>query len=409
MLAPTAQRVAGFAATVLVLLAGAGTPFASAAQQPPSVRLSSDVAPIPFELIDNRVVFTGRVNESDPLVFVLDTGARASVVFGPIGDSLGLSFVGQARVGNGGGGVMAPVAMGGSIQLSPDVEINNEMIVAMLEEDFSSRLGFETDGITGAALFTNTIVSLDFERGVFTVHRSLPEIDDDAARIPVTVEDGGVPYAVLDVELADGSTVRAKLVVDLGQGQSMSLNVGSDPAIQVPDEALHTPVYATRFDGSGVGGHFGRIKSLHLGQHVLTDIVASFPEAESQIERAERQGSIGAEVLRRFHVVFDYAGGFMYLTPNGSFDDPFEIDMSGLRLTAEDGAVRVESVAHGSVGNAAGLEPGDEIVEIDGATITWRSLPDIRRLFRSDGRTLRVSFIRDGERQETVLRLERRI
>jgi len=375
----------------------------------PSLNLSSSQAQIPFELIDNRVVFSGSVNGSEPLVFVLDTGARASVVFGPVGDSLGLSFAGQARVGNGGDGVMAPIAPGSSIQLGPDVEIENEMIVAMLEEDFSRRIGFETDGITGAALFTNAIVSLDFERGLFTVHQSLPEIPDDAARIPVTVEDGGVPYAVLDVELADGRTVRAKVIVDLGQGQSMALNVGSDPAIRVPDGALYTPVYAMRFDGSEVGGHFGRIKALHVGQHVLTDVVASFPEAESQIVRAERQGSIGAEVLRRFYVVFDYAGGYMYLSPNDSFDDPFEIDMSGLRLTAEEHRVQVAHVAAGSAGQAAGLEVGDEIVQIDGADVTWRSLPDIRRMLRRDGHTLRVAFVRDGERRETQLQLKRRV
>lgn len=386
-----------------------GTVVPAAAQQPPSLRLGSDLAQIPFQLIDNRVVFSGSVDESSDLVFVLDTGARASAVFGPVGDSLGLAFVGQARVGNGGDGVMAPVAIGASIHLGPDVEIQGETVVALLDQPLGTRLGFPADGITGAALFTNAIVGLDFDRGVMGVYRSLPELPRDAAKIPVTIEDGGVPYAVLDVELADGTTIQAKVIVDLGQGQSMSLNVGSDPGIRVPDEALYLPGYATRFDGSLVNGHFGRIGQLHLGQYALRDVIASFPDADGQIESSGRQGSIGAEILRRFHVVFDYADGFMYLSPNSSFGDPFDIDMSGLRLASHEGGVRVEAVSEGSPGAEAGLQAGDEIVEVDGTVVTWTSLPEIRRWLRSDGQTRRVVYRRDGEERETSIRLRRRI
>ena len=407
-LALTAARTARFTA-VLALLIGVGLPAAVGAQPQPSVQLSSSIAEIPFQMIDNRVVFAGSVNGSDELPFVLDTGARASAVLGPIGDSLGLTFVGQARVGNGGEGIMAPVAIGAAIRLGRDVVIENETIVAMLDQDLASLLGFAANGITGAALFRNAIVGLDFEREVLKVHRSLPDIPGDAARIPVTIEDGGVPYAVLDAEFADGTSVPVKVIVDLGQGQSMSLNVGSDPGIHLPSEVLHVAGYGTRFDGSEISGHFGRIARLRLGQHALPDVIVSFPDAESQINRAERQGSIGAEILRRFHVLFDYAGGFMYLSPNSSFDDPFEFDMSGLRLTSEAGVVRVANVGEGSPGAEAGLRPGDEIVEVDGAAVKWTSLPDIRRRMRSDGRALRIVYRREGEQRETTVHLRRRI
>ena len=141
-------------ASVALLLAGTAWPSLVHAQPQPTVRLDADVAHVPFRLIDNRVVFSAGVNGSEELVFVLDTGARASAVFGPIGDSLGLTFVGQARVGNGGEGVLAPVAIGESIQISPDLEIGNETIVAMLDQELGPRVGFEANGITGAALFT---------------------------------------------------------------------------------------------------------------------------------------------------------------------------------------------------------------------------------------------------------------
>ena len=408
MLAQAGFRALGRTAALSLMIAAAA-PVASAAQARPTLKLSSEVAEIPFRLIDNRVVFSGNVNGSHELVFVLDTGARASGVFGPIGDSLGLAFIGQARVGNGGEGIMAPVAMGAPIQLGRDVIVENEMIVALLEVDLGSRLGFAADGITGAALFTNAIVGLDFDRGVMTVFGELPDIPQNAARIPLTIEDGGVPYAVLDVDLADGTTIEAKVIVDLGQGQSMALNVGSDPGIRLPGDALRADGYATRLDGSEVNGAFGRIARLHLGQYSLPDVVASFPDPDGQIQRAERQGSIGAEILRRFHVVFDYADGFMYLTPNASFDEPFEFDMSGLRLRSAPEFVRIDRVAEGSPGAEAGLMPGDEIIAIDGSAVTGTSLPEIRRLFREHGRTLRVTFRREGTERETSIHLRRRI
>ena len=115
----------------------------------------------------------------------------------------------------------------------------------------------------------------------------------------------------------------------------------------MPAEALYVPGYGRRFDGSQISGHFGRVARVHLGDHVLEGVVASFPDADSQIERAERQGSIGAEILRRFHVWFDYGEGFMYLSPNSDFSDPFDIDMSGLQIIPEDGVVRIAAVAEG--------------------------------------------------------------
>ena len=407
MLTVASRRFAGLV-TALIPLAGVLSPADAGAQQRPSLDLRTDVAQIPFRLIDNRVVMAGQVNESKELVLVLDTGARASAVFGPVGDSLGLTFIGQARVGNGGEGVMAPVAMGGSIQLGPDVEIEDEMVVAMLDQDLGSRVGFPADGITGAALFTNAIVGLDFEHGLISVHRGLPEIPGDAASIPITIEDGGVPYGLFDVEIGGGITT-AKLVIDLGQGQAMSLNAGSDAAVRLPSDVLYVPGYGERFDGSAVSGHYGRIEAIHLGQYELADVVVSFPDDDSQINRADRHGSIGAEILRRFHVVFDYGEGLMHVWPNANLGDPFEFDMSGMRLTVEGAQVHVASVAAESPAERAGLHTGDVIVEMDGTPVSWTSLPAIRQSLKIHGRTVRLTYLRNGERHEAVLRLERRI
>ncbi len=43
-----------------------------------------------------------------------------------------------------------------------------------------------------------------------------------------------------------------------------------------------------------------------------------------------RKGSIGAEIMRRFSVVFDYQNQKLYLKKNRNFNDPFNFNMSGL-------------------------------------------------------------------------------
>jgi S1-C subfamily serine protease len=80
-------------------------------------------------------------------------------------------------------------------------------------------------------------------------------------------------------------------------------------------------------------------------------------------------GFIGAEILDRFTVIWDYTGKNMFLSPNHAFGSPFDTDCSGLHLVApgpEYQKVFIDSVLPGSPAAISGLKPSDEIVAVNG-------------------------------------------
>src|SRR5262249_39071376 len=61
---------------------------------------------IPFELVNNHIFLKVRVNNSDPLWFILDTGDDIAIVDMGVAKSLGLTLQGQINVGGAGAGTL---------------------------------------------------------------------------------------------------------------------------------------------------------------------------------------------------------------------------------------------------------------------------------------------------------------
>ena len=63
--------------------------------------------------------------------------------------------------------------------------------------------------------------------------------------------------------------------------------------------------------------------------------MASFPDTLSTTnvdKNIGRGGSIGSDIIRRFTIVLDYKSNRVYLKKNSRFDDPFNINMSGIEI-----------------------------------------------------------------------------
>jgi len=68
----------------------------------------ADPAPavIPFELLTRHILIKTRINNSEPLWFILDTGDKVAIVDIERAKSLGLNLQGEIRVGGAGPGTL---------------------------------------------------------------------------------------------------------------------------------------------------------------------------------------------------------------------------------------------------------------------------------------------------------------
>jgi membrane-associated protease RseP (regulator of RpoE activity) len=112
-------------------------------------------------------------------------------------------------------------------------------------------------------------------------------------------------------------------------------------------------------------------------------------------------GSVGAGVLKRFNLVFDYGRQLIYFERNANDALPDVFDRSGMWINLTEGgkSFDVVDVMAGGPADQAGLEPGDQIVTVDGARADQVPLPELRKRFRTDvpGTRIKLEFERAGK------------
>jgi len=165
-------------------------------------------------------------------------------------------------------------------------------------------------------------------------------------------------------------------------------------------------------DGVGFGGTFastmGRLRRMRIGPYEWDDPIVVLSGAnDGAFASEEFAGNIGNGVLERFTVTFDYAGRRVVLEPGARYDSRDHLTRAGILFTRLDGVVRVASVLPGSPGERAGLQPWDEVLEIDGRPIALWDLPQVTALFDDGeiGRTVRLRVGREGAERRPRVRL----
>src|SRR5437016_794862 len=282
---------------------------------------------VPFEISGNWMVIPVSINGSRPLRFVLDTGAQGTVLQNPeIADSLNFKITGKMAVrGAGGAGAGREASIAENVTLNiGGIELSNgRLVVSPASSD--SRTMATHDGVIGRTVFATLVVEVDWEKRTVRFYEpSKYKYTGTGTILPLTFDEGGRPYTSASVAVADDKLIPVKLVVDTGGSHVLSLDVGSKPEIRLPEGA--TTTILGRGVGGEITGYTGQVKNFQLGGQTLENVPAIFPDSSSGITGiGGRQGSLGAGVLRRFKIIYDYSRERMIVEPNKFFNEPFGI------------------------------------------------------------------------------------
>lgn len=393
---------------------------------------------IPFKLINNLVVIPVNLNGVD-LNFLLDTGVEKTILFS-LDEVESLEFKNVKKIKVKGLGVGEAVdayySKDNVLKIKDYHDQNHEVYIILDQEvNFSSQLGFPVYGIIGSGFFRNNIVEINYKTKKIVVYRKedaiLKKRLSHFEEVPLTIELER-PYVVAPVVLND-KKVEAKLLLDSGGSDAIWLFEDND-SIVTPKPSFED------FLGKGfsgiINGKRSRIQSFTFGSFKMINPTASFPETQSfkSVELVEnRKGSIGAEILRRFNLIFDYNDQRLYIQKNGSFTDPFNYNMSGLefehsgvQMVEEKNSLqanlvhnevaliddrpsdlkykfvlkpifKISSVRPNSPGFEAGIQKGDIVKRINGVDGYKFTLEDINRLMQSEeGKTISLEIERKG-------------
>jgi hypothetical protein len=233
------------------------------------------------------------------------------------------------------------------------------------------------------------------------------------AEVPLVVA-GGMPFVKLQVTVPGAKPVEGLFLVDCPHPGTIIMNrpfVEQKGLLETARRELRRLV--TQY-AQGVNGrsdvHYGRVAELTLGPFVLREPVAGFSQARAgSLAQKEFSGILGAEILRRFHVVFDFTRERLFLEPNRTFAEPFRYDASGMRLRSAGADFRehvIAGVAEDSAASEAKLQEGDRIIEVDGRPAKTFSLGEIAEMLKAAGDTVAMTVRRGSQelRVSLVLR-----
>lgn len=373
---------------------------------------------IKFKSSSNLIIIPVTINESDTLNFILDTGVRFPIITElPFVNKLNLNYLMPIKIKGLGEGVELTAYRSGNNTMSiSGLTARNQEVQMIIDENFqiSHILGIPVHGLIGFNLFKDYIVEIDYINEKLVLHK--PEYYKYRDRkkdiiMPLNF-DGNKPYVNTNIVTDDSTKVPVKLLVDTGASDALWLSEKSDERIQYPENHIET------FIGRGLSGDLygvkGRIEGIWVGPLILPQPIVAFPNSElidQLISSNDRNGTIGAEILRRFYVTMDYRNSRLTLRPNHKFKDDFNYNMSGMEIINPMPGLPVFTITNirdNSPAHLAGLKENDQILSVNSNNYSTLELNDINLLLQSkENKKIKIKFLRDGIEYETSFALKK--
>ncbi|WP_114784049.1 aspartyl protease family protein [Botryobacter ruber] len=374
---------------------------------------------LPFKLVHNLIVIPVQINNSPPLNFILDSGVKNILITRLYySDSLNLHTANEIEIKGLGTGhsIKALYSKGNNMSLKRISGRDHDVYVLMEDVlDISTRMGMPIHGLIGYDLLKNFIVKINYSSKRITFYRPDTEIKikKKGEIYPLHLE-GERAYIYADVRQHNGDIINVKLVVDTGASNTMSLYLPSNQQLLLPPNYMEA--YLGRGLGGDINGKIGRLHGFALGRHELSNLPAAYPDEDDiklALNLSNRNGSLGADILRRFTVIFDYPHNRMALIPNHKFKEPFYFNGTGLEVSTPLPGMNVYVISHvnsGSTAETAGIKSGDQLIAINSRDCKEVELPDILGyLEKKPGSTVHMRILRDGKKINIKLVLENKI
>ena len=376
---------------------------------------------IRFKMVNNLIIVPVFINGSDTMRFILDTGVSHTMITSLTG-APGISFNYAREIelfGLGKGREVKAYHSFGNVLEMPGIQGFNHNII-MLKEEFdylSQGLGTQVHGLLGYDVFQSFVVEIDYRDKKLVLYdpkfyrKKRRERALKKSKVMKLEIERRKPFINSTVIDEYNQTIDARLLVDTGASHAISLFQSSDARLEIPENSVYS------FIGVGLSGdiygHIGRAKRLNMGGFKFKKPLVTYPDEESvNISGYDigRTGSIGADIMKRFTVIFDYKAKEMLLRPNNQYKQEFKYNLSGIDVTTpipDIPVFEIVKIRKGSPAWIAGLEVGDQIVTINGIETSEYSLSNIVQMLQSrDGRRLTVGVLRNDRPLSAKFTLE---
>lgn len=409
-----------------------------------------DKIKIPFELTHNLIIVDVDFN-GIPLKMIADTGAENSILFSfPENDSLVLHETDKIKIKGVGSGEMidAYLSKKNKLKIKEYEDVNFELLLLPYQDiSIINKIGIPINGILGSSFFESGLLEIDYSRNLLIFHKNKLKSNDSRIR---KYKSNSIdfnerkPYVKIPIEINNKQN-EYKLLFDSGLGDGLWLF--ENDTIKCETQFFND-ILGVGLSGE-IKGKRSRIEKINFPGLSLSKVLVSYPDSISfnQITiRADRNGSLGGDVLKRFNWFLDYENKVFYCKKNNLYSLPFEYNMSGIevqhagsqlvkelvRLETKNNQVNLNefvfdnndlrfaqkfelkpvftiyAIRKDSPGDKAGLLVGDKIIKINNKMDYQLTIQSITDLFQSeDGKWITMIVDRAGIRFTVKFQLEK--
>lgn len=273
---------------------------------------------IPFQLENNCIYIYCKVNETDSVRFLFDTGADGSVINSDSHKQLHLKIDGES-VNHGSNGSNTVSRSSGNSVVFDGLE-QKDILFTLISFGTNS-----FDGVFGTDLMKNYIIEINYNR------KSLKFSKEDNFKADLSTFDKiRIQY------VANYPTIKCNLII---QGRKYSglfgLDTGADDALTIASpyatknglKQKTKQIAASVFQGSDGSTYEMPIveaPELQIGKKEFYSIPMNLSAAKEGIDATEDMaGFFGNNFLKRFNIILDLKNGSIYLKPNENLYLPF--------------------------------------------------------------------------------------
>lgn len=271
---------------------------------------SQPAAVLPFTLENNAIYFYCKVNDTDSLKFLFDTGANVTVI-NLSSDKIKLT-ADRKQINTGSNGVNeVDQSFGNTVTFGTITKKDISLTIIPYETtDF--------DGVFGANLMQDHVIEIDYFKNELRFYD------------PFGYQNSFTGYDKVKIHLIDDyPTIRSTIVInhkkykgyfglDTGAGDALTI---ASPFAKKNSFIEKMPVFGKAVsqgsDGSVYETPVVLIPELEFGQKSFYRFPVSLSVSESGIDAStEMAGFYGNNFLKRFNTVIDFKKGFIYFKPN---------------------------------------------------------------------------------------------
>ncbi|GEM_PF-4395654 len=212
---------------VALLLGGCAMGF-NPQRVPEAVEIPTEGAKVPIEVVHNLAFVPVRVNGSEPLWFLIDTGAFTTIIDDDAATRIGLKrsmrfgrhvtsageYFGRMDLGSFDTLQVGAVTFSGFEGLVSDLS----QLARVVEHPF--------DGVIGIPLMHSSVWTIDYARKELRLAQEMPELADDAAALPFMFRNDA---PVMDIRIGDQI-----LSAEIDTGNTGGLDLSEEDAKRVP-------------------------------------------------------------------------------------------------------------------------------------------------------------------------------